>query len=118
MSDEEKRDKISPVLLGSKSLTTRSSGLVKRGLELLSSQHDRTMYFPTDRSIGVLKVLGEDNKWIRIDARGKVIVPVARRLRFDGTPTAGLSQKERELDRKSTRLNSSHIQKSRMPSSA
>src|SRR4030067_1292525 len=94
MSEEEKKN-TSLVSSSSKSLVTRSSGLAKRGLQLLSSQKDRTIYFPTDRSIGVLYVLGEDNKWIKIDARGKVIVPVARSLRFDGTPTAGLSQEER-----------------------
>ena len=37
-----------------------------------------------------------------------------------GRPASGLSAKtsRTDLDRKSTRLNSSHIQKSRMPSSA
>ena len=34
-------------------------------------------------------------------------------VKIDGEPVS-----ERDLDRKSTRLNSSHIQKSRMPSSA
>ena len=40
-------------------------------------------------------------------------------LQHRGQDAAGIvTQQGRKLDRKSTRLNSSHIQKSRMPSSA
>src|SRR3990172_4795629 len=86
MSDEEKKKKATLVSTGNRGLATRSSGLAKRGLELLSSHQERTIYFPTDRSIGVLYVLGEDNKWIRIDARGKVTIPIGRTLGFhDGS---------------------------------
>ena len=35
-----------------------------------------------------------------------------------GQPRIGLKQREEEIDRKSTRLNSSHRSQSRMPSSA
>src|SRR3989304_6953361 len=82
MSEEEKKN-TNLVSSGSKSLVTRSSGLAKRGLELLSSPQERTIYFPTDRSIGVLKVLGEDKRWTGINARGKITVPKGSRLWFD-----------------------------------
>ena len=44
------------------------------------------------------------------------IVRAVRKLVQDGTPAEAID--EAAIDRKSTRLNSSHIQKSRMPSSA
>ena len=56
------------------------------------------------------------------DPRNKVIKEVARRLSQDAGEMEMFEIAERieevMIDRKSTRLNSSHIQKSRMPSSA
>ena len=58
-------------------------------------------------------------KLLRADAGEKARVDLAVRFGVDDKPRFGLrSFAGPELDRKSTRLNSSHIQKSRMPSSA
>jgi hypothetical protein len=92
MGEEEKKNQSGLVSSANRGLATRSSGLVKRGLELLSSQQERVIYFPTDRSIGVLTVVGD--KLTKIDACGKVTIPVAKRLGFNGTPTAGLSHQD------------------------
>ena len=48
------------------------------------------------------------------------LYPLSRgRIRFDGVEISNLAARTETMrDRKSTRLNSSHIQKSRMPSSA
>ena len=64
--------------------------------------------------------------WLIQTARHKAIDRIRRRARLeqklDAYTTAGfglaLAAPEYDPDRKSTRLNSSHIQKSRMPSSA
>ena len=40
------------------------------------------------------------------------------RFKADGTPSVGYSMMRNRTDRKSTRLNSSHVSQSRMPSSA
>ncbi|MGH7792729.1 MAG: hypothetical protein ACREOB_10505, partial [Thermodesulfobacteriota bacterium] len=102
MSDEEKKNKTSLVSSASRGLATRSSGLARRGLELLSSNQERVIYFPTDRSIGVLYVLGEENEWIRIDARGNVTLPPGRKLGFDdGTETLVDHIKQTLVDNKS-----------------
>ncbi|MGH7889374.1 MAG: hypothetical protein ACRENF_02345, partial [Thermodesulfobacteriota bacterium] len=61
MSDEEKKNKTSLVSSGGRSLTMRSSGLARRGLELLSSQQYRIIYFPPDRSIGKIIVYKKDS---------------------------------------------------------
>ena len=56
------------------------------------------------------------------DHRGRTGDDISRAFRHMGQPevyaTVGLGLLAAGLDRKSTRLNSSHIQKSRMPSSA
>ena len=44
------------------------------------------------------------------------VIPYANSLYWDNRPVVHIP--EDKIDRKSTRLNSSHIQKSRMPSSA
>jgi len=79
MSEEEKKN-TSLVSSSSKSLVTRSSGLAKRGLELLSSQKDRTIYFPEDRSIGILYIRDIDkpgSDWEELgEARGNITVPM------------------------------------------
>ena len=49
-------------------------------------------------------------------SRRRIMEVAAERFRNDGIAASGLATVMR--DRKSTRLNSSHIQKSRMPSSA
>ena len=80
MSKEEKKNKSSLVSSGSRSLTTRSSGLAKRGLELLSSQQERTIHFPEDRSIGILYIRDIDkpgSDWEELgEARGNITVPM------------------------------------------
>src|SRR5262249_54622327 len=52
MSDENDPKERDLVSVRSKSLTTRSSALVKRGLESLLAQEPRTVRFPLDRSLG------------------------------------------------------------------
>src|SRR5262245_43986582 len=75
---------------GSKALTTRSSALVKRGLEALASRRGRIVRFPADRSMGKLFISdpGEEDLLERDDyedfgeALGEVIVPYGKRLKL------------------------------------
>ena len=57
------------------------------------------------------KVVLTDYVWESLDVEKKTLAGLADLLALQ-------TKKPEELDRKSTRLNSSHIQKSRMPSSA
>ena len=50
-------------------------------------------------------------------AHMRLVIALAARFRHYGLPVADLIQ-EGHVDRKSTRLNSSHVKRSRMPSSA
>ena len=85
MSEEEKKN-TSLVSSGSKSLIARSSGLAKRGLELLSSQQERVIHFPPDRSMGMLSVLDLDNPDSEMEleeiskAQGNITVPMGKYL--------------------------------------
>ena len=63
---------------------------------------------PAETRMG--KGKGNPEGWVAVVRRGKVM------FEMDGVPDD--VAREAMLDRKSTRLNSSHIQKSRMPSSA
>ena len=84
MSDEEKKNKSGLVSSGNRGLATRSSGLARRGLELLSSQQGRIIYFPADRSIGTLYVLDlydPDSDWEELgEALGSIKVPMGKDL--------------------------------------
>jgi hypothetical protein len=105
-------DKIHPgqsdlVSVGSKSLTIRSSALVKRGLEALASRPGRIVRFPADRSMGILFISdpGKEDLLERDDygdfgeALGEVVVPYGKRLELslsaeaaaDPSPLASLS---------------------------
>ena len=61
-----------------------------------------------------------ESRWQRGRALGRVVTPVAQPLAVGsyGWVPGTKGEVTAALDRKSTRLNSSHIQKSRMPSSA
>lgn len=52
MSDKPDPKQHDLVSVGSKALTTRSSALVKRGLEALVLEQERIVRFPLDRSLG------------------------------------------------------------------
>ena len=79
------------------------------GIEELLSNIDRV-------SVKKIGVTGQMHTVILLDQKGKVIRPA---LMWNDTRTADLIPKIRaEIDRKSTRLNSSHVKRSRMPSSA
>src|SRR3972149_11341978 len=86
MSEEEKKN-TSLVSSGSKSLITRSSGLAKRGLELLSSRRERVIHFPTDRSMGTVYALDLDNPDSEREELGeaKGIITVPMRMFVDLT---------------------------------
>ncbi len=83
MTDEPKPKENCLVPTGNKALTTRSSALVKRGLEALVSEPTRIVQFPSDRSMGTL-FIHEEGPWLHkdnpSDARGDVTVPNGKRL--------------------------------------
>ena len=73
------------VPIGRRGLTTRSSALVRRGLEALASQQPRIVRFPLNRSIGRLFVLnwdphGDDECEDFGEARGDITVPAGKGL--------------------------------------
>src|SRR5262245_33218451 len=79
-TDPKERDLVS---VGSKALTTKSSALVKRGLEALASLPGRIIRFPVDRSMGefCLYYASEACEWADgADARGEVTVPAQMEL--------------------------------------
>ena len=72
----------------------------------------------TDASTPEITVIDENTRVIQIEA-GPLDADKAAQRRYLETFRKGvMAFAEAALDRKSTRLNSSHIQKSRMPSSA
>ena len=70
-------------------LTTRSSQLARRGLELIDAQQARVVRFPLDRSVGTLQVRDPGSNrppwcpypWL-CEARGTVVVPTAKELKL------------------------------------
>jgi hypothetical protein len=66
-----KRGDLVPAENRNRGLTTRSSALVKRGLENLTSQGSRIIRFPPDYSIGKLYISDRAN----FEARGRIEVP-------------------------------------------
>lgn len=85
MSDEQRPNQSGLVPSSSHVLTTRSSALVRRGLEALRTQQTRVLRFPPDRSMGILYVprrsyYEELESW---EARGNVTVPTEKKLTLD-----------------------------------
>ncbi len=82
MSDEKHSNQGHLVPIGSHELTTRSSALVRRGLEALTSQQTRIIRFPADRSMGTLYIPAPSGHWEEEEdlgeARGDVRVPAAK----------------------------------------
>ncbi len=109
MSDTPARKETALIPTGSAALTTRSSALVKRGLDTLALHRGRIVRFPPDRSMGDLK-LYDPIKNVSQDlgeARGDVAVPPGMKLDlsvsddavFDLSPLASLRPDDlRDLD--------------------
>ena len=79
MSEDEKNDTSSLVHLRNKSVTKRSSNLVRRGLNTISRLGTRVIEFPYDRSVGTLYTVSKPEEywvkesWIKFgQASGKV----------------------------------------------
>src|SRR5262245_17677632 len=60
MSDESDPKENNLVPAGNKALTTRSSALVKRGLDALVTRKPRIVRFPPDRSLGQYAIFDSD----------------------------------------------------------
>lgn len=90
MSDEKHPNQSHLVPIGSHELATRSSALVRRGLEALTSQQARVVRFPLENSMsGKLYVLDRNvpmNSGMEakeaIEARGDITVPAGKKLRL------------------------------------
>ena len=87
MSEDQKGDKFSLARLSNNSLTTRSSNLVRRGLDSISRLGTRIIEFPYDRSVGTLYTVAkpedfwEKASWVKFGkASGKVEVAAKTRL--------------------------------------
>jgi len=81
MSDEQNAKQDALVPLGERGLITQSSGLVKRGLELIGGE--RVVHFPCDYSVGILLVHDLDHPNLpdqRVDACSDVVIRGAKRL--------------------------------------
>ncbi len=82
MSDKADPKETDLIPSGDRSLATRSSALVKRGLETLALLQVRVVHFPPDRSMGSLK-LYDPAKEVSQDlgeARGDITVPAGMKL--------------------------------------
>lgn len=83
MSDTTDRKETALITTGSTALTTRSSALVKRGLETLASARGRIVHFPSDRSMGTLYISSSPEE-IDIDQgvedRGNITLPTGKRI--------------------------------------
>jgi Leucine-rich repeat (LRR) protein len=100
MSEAPHRKETSLIPTGTGALTTRSSPLVKRGLETLASFGGRIVRFPADRSMGKFwtydPAVNIDD--VRQEACGDVTVPLGKKLAlmvndesvFDLSPLASL----------------------------
>ena len=84
MSDTPDRKETALIPTGSTALITRSSALVRRGLETIASFRGRIVRFPPDRSMGTLWIYSSRDKVDqRIDAaRGDLTVPRERSYVF------------------------------------
>ncbi len=86
MSHEPDPNQRTLVSTANKAPTTRSSALVKRGLQSLLSLQDRIVRFPADRSMGTLYLRalrdGREKYQEWGEARGNVVVPPGRGLRL------------------------------------
>lgn len=85
MSDTPHRKETALIPTGSTALITRSSALVKRGLETLAAPQVRVVHFPSDRSIGSLSLYepgtGISHGSERLgEARGDIVVPPGKKL--------------------------------------
>ena len=76
--------------------------LIETDSEMIASNTDRCL------GKGIIERIGTDEASLRLEAPSRQCKP----------DISALHDHQTALDRKSTRLNSSHIQKSRMPSSA
>jgi hypothetical protein len=102
MSDTPDRKEPALVPTGSAALTTRSSALVRRGLETLTSLQVRVVQFPPDRSMGgdlnVYDPAKNESQTLSFEACGDVTVPpgmqcalvVSEDACFDLSPLAAL----------------------------
>src|SRR3989338_6656422 len=79
MSDIPDRKETALIPTGITALTTRSSALVKRGLETLTSVEGRIVRFPVDCSMGALYIRPLGDEWEEYEewgeASGNVVVP-------------------------------------------
>ena len=76
MSEKPARKQSDLVPIKNRGLTTRSSALVKRGLESLTSQGSRIIRFPLDHSMGKLYISNQANFPLGLgEARGHIKVP-------------------------------------------
>jgi hypothetical protein len=87
MSDKPETKETGLIPRENNSLATRSSGLVRRGLDDLISKQARIVRFPADRSMGTLYLWAKDEvrfskKRQGVDARGTIAVPVAKELQL------------------------------------
>lgn len=98
MSDTPDRKDTALIPSGSTALTTRSSALVKRGLETLASLRGRIVQFPTERSMGkvtlydpvknVFQELGEARGDVAVPPGMKLYLSVSDEAVFDLSPLA------------------------------
>ena len=97
------------LLVTSRAVSTRAALQALSGIHVSANGESRMR--ATDMELGLdVSLDGESDGAGAVVLPGRLLVEVARSLP-DGSVTL-------ELDRKSTRLNSSHSQQSRMPSSA
>jgi len=91
MSDKPDPKETGLIPTRNNSLTTRSSSLVRRGLEDLISQQARIVRFPPNRSMGTLYLWHKDVTWAEaldlkkgqcVDARGMIAVPVENKVKL------------------------------------
>jgi len=93
MSDRTDPKETGLIPTGNNSLTTRSSGLVRRGLDDLISKQVRIVRFPPNRSMGKLYLWDKDVTWTEalylkkgrqcVDARGTIAVPVENNVKLE-----------------------------------
>lgn len=105
MMDDNTPDKNALVPAKTRGLSTRSAGLVRRGLESILGRGSRVVNFPPDRPMGILSITDnerllspasacDDYGWEEFeDARGRVLVPASKAvmLRVTAEGAADLS---------------------------
>jgi hypothetical protein len=100
MSDTPDRKEFALLPAENTGLSTRSSALVKRGLETLALQQGRIVRFPADRSMGSFQLWDpqKNSTQTKGEARGDITVPPGMKLGlsisdeaiFDISPLASL----------------------------